>query len=110
MSPISRSLFWVHSKSGLPQRRARSEGRISRLLTQAKARAGARVAIVEQVQTPRLLIGLADGIGRPCQRRHTAQETPIRLMRIRHRAKAFPAVAAQLVQSAVIPRPRVGVA
>ena len=83
--------------------------RESRLLTQAEARAGARVAIVEQIQTPRLLIGLADGIGRPCQRRHAAQETAIRLMRIRHRAKAFPAVAAQLVQPAVIPRPRVGV-
>jgi len=40
---------------------------------------------------------------------HAAKEAPIGLMRKRNRPKAFPAVAAQLVQAAVIPGSGVGV-
>ena len=54
-------------------------------------------------------MGLADGVSGPGQRRHTPQEAPVGLVRVRHRAETLPAVAAQLVQAAVITGAGIGV-
>src|ERR1700733_13508245 len=101
-----RGRFWPRTAWATPpsrwSRRATarwaSSQPMSRRLIQSEAGPGSGVAVVEQVQAPSLLIGFADGVGRPRQRRHAPQEAPIWLMRIRHRAKALPTVAAQLVQ------------
>src|SRR5258705_12801046 len=61
-----------------------------------------RIAVVEQVQAALILVGLADGVGRSCQRRHTAQEPAVGLVAVGHRTEALPSVAAQLIKTAVI--------
>ncbi len=50
-------------------------------------------------------LGLADRVGGPAQRSQAAQEALIRLVRPRHRAMALPSVAAQRIQTAVVPGP-----
>jgi cobalt-zinc-cadmium efflux system protein len=61
-----------------------------------------RITVVEQVKAALILVALADRVGRPCQRRHTAQEPAVGLVAVGHRAEALPSVAAQLIKAAVI--------
>ena len=78
-------------------------------LLEAERFAGLGVAIVEQVQAAPELVGLADGVGGPCQSPHAPQEAPVGFVRIRDRTKTLPAVTAQLVQPPVVAGARVGV-
>ena len=46
-----------------------------------------------------VFVGLPDRVGRPRQRGHAAQESPVGFVVVRHRAEPLPAVAAQLIQT-----------
>ncbi len=67
------------------------------------------VAVAEELGAAGGLVGLADLVGGPGEHVEAAQEAPVGLVRPRHRAVPLPAVAAQLVQAAVVAGAGVGV-
>ena len=82
---------------------ARVRGRDAQVL------GGARVTVVEQVETPQVLVLFTDDLGRSSQGADTSEEPLVLLMLPGHRAVALPPVATQLVEAAVVPGTRIGV-
>ena len=68
-----------------------------------------RVAVVEQIQTARVFVGFTDCVRGLRECGHTAQETPVGFVRVRNGPETLPAVAAQLVEAAVVAGAGVGV-
>ena len=77
-----------------------SPGRARRAPRDRSRRAGPGSAV---------LVGLTDRVGGPGQRGHATQEAAVGFVREGHRAVPLPPVAPQLIQSAVIAGPGVGV-
>ena len=67
------------------------------------------IAVIEQIQAALILVALADRVCGLRQRGHAAQEPTVGFVAVRDGSEALPPVAAQLVESAVVARPRVGV-
>ncbi len=78
-----------------------------KLLTEAKRFGGVGIAVFEQIEATRVLVGFTDrlrGLGQDCD---ATQETTVRFMAVGHGTETLPTVATQLVESAVVSGTRV---
>lgn len=82
-------------------------GRLLALETEFSPRRG--VTVIQQIQTPAELVALADIAGGPGQGGDAPKEAPVGFVTVGHRTESLPSVAAQLVQTAVVPGAGVGV-
>src|SRR4051794_22164023 len=73
------------------------------------SRGEGRIAVAQQLDAALLFLGLADRLGRLCQRCDAPQEAAVGLVRPRHRPVSLPPVSAQGVQPPVVAGAGVGV-
>ena len=79
------------------------------LAREAKFSASRRITVIQQIQTPAELVGLANIVSRTGQGGDAPKEAPVGFVTVGHRAESLPSVAAQLIETAVVAGAGVGV-